>query len=330
MPLPNLSSTESTAAFRAGDRATIHEAVEILDRAVRNLTRGANVFEQLEAARTDLLEVRAELGAQTPGSDWDSFAKEQFHNHPFRKLVHASPFSRRSYEQPRGYAGDAETLDYIYGLKPLENVSDFGRAVFDWEYQTQSCRSVRARVGILAKTIDEVAAARPRARMLSIACGHLREARLSGALQESRVEEFLALDQDEESLALIARESEGTPIRAVAGSVRSLLTGKTTFQDLDLVYAAGLYDYLTEPVATRLTALMFRMLRPGGRLLVANFHPDLGDTALMETMMRWWLIYRNEDEVARLAGEIDRAAIASENVFRDVHGNVVYLDLTRG
>ena len=75
---------------------------------------------------------------------------------------------------------------------------------------------------------------------------------------------------------------------------------------------------------------MFQMLKPGGRLLVANFHPGLIDIGAMETTMNWWLIYRNESEMAELTGEIENAQIAEQKIFRDQGDNLVYLDLKRG
>src|SRR5215475_11877146 len=35
-------------------------------------------------------------------------------SHPFAELVLQDPYSRRAREKPRGYAGDAVMLDYIY------------------------------------------------------------------------------------------------------------------------------------------------------------------------------------------------------------------------
>jgi hypothetical protein len=61
--------------------------------------------------------------------------------------------------------------------------------------------------------------------------------------------------------------------------------GRQKFSGMDLVYAAGLYDYFQLSLAQKLTALPFEMLRAGGRLLVANFHPSLVDIGYMETAM---------------------------------------------
>jgi hypothetical protein len=84
------------------------------------------------------------------------------------------------------------------------------------------------------------------------------------------------------------------------------------------------------PVAVRLTARMFAMLAPGGRLIVANFCPELPDAAVMEAYMAWPLIYRGDDEVRALGARIPVAEVASQRVYRDDGGNVAYLELVRG
>jgi len=137
-----------------------------------------------------------------------------------------------------------------------------------------------------------------------IACGHLREAMISRAILERRISEFIALDQDQESLDHIAETYTQHNIRIVNGSVRAVISGAVKLGGFNLIYAAGLYDYLVDRVAARLTAATFDMLVSGGRLLVANFAPTGRDIAYMEKFMRWKLIYRTEDDIMRLAGGI--------------------------
>ena len=61
--------------------------------------------------------------------------------------------------------------------------------------------------------------------------------------------------------------------------------------------------------ARRLTARLFEMARPGGRLFIANFHPETPGSVCMEAWMDWWLIYRTETQVQDFASGIDPSNI---------------------
>lgn len=266
----------------------------------------------------------------TLGQEWTRFASAAL-EHPVRELAHQDPFTRRTFDKPRGYAGDALMLDYIYREVPLpSDTTEMGRAIYSYTSASPACQSVRCRRDILAEAIDEVAARTPAgARVLSIACGHLREAQRSEAVKAGALSTFVGLDQDEESLALLGREHVQLGVTPVAGSVRDILGARVAYRDMDLVYAAGLYDYLPPPVATRLTARLFAMLRSGGRLLVGNFCPNLHDIGYMESYMAWTLLYRTEADMEALAAEVPAGEIAGRRLFRDGPGNVVYLELQR-
>ena len=143
------------------------------------------------------------------------------------------------------------------------------------------------------------------------------------------VPEFVALDQDVDSLQHVNRAYAGTGVRTVQGSVKSILAGKIAFEGFDFVYAAGLYDYLAERIATRFTRTMFDMLAPGGRLLVANFAPVLPEVGYMETFMDWKLIYRTAEEMARLSSEIPGDEWKSNQLFWDEPENIIFLELVK-
>jgi len=208
-------------------------------------------------------------------------------------------------------------------------LSQIGTRLYDWSVEGAGCRSVRARREILAALIDRVAGDRPMPRILSVACGHLREAQQSEAVRGGAVGEFVALDQDSLSLDLVEREQACFNVKPVRASIRRLLVNARSFGDFDLVYAAGLYDYLAAPTARTLTRALFSALRPGGTLLVANFAPNLPDIGYMEAIMDWRLIYRDEREVEQFAADIPEVEIASKELFRDDPENVVYLSLRR-
>jgi SAM-dependent methyltransferase len=270
-----------------------------------------------------------EVKSRCSADEWERVAAE-CQGHPVGKLIWQDPFTRHSYERPSGYAGDARLLDYLYGeAGPPAGTTALGASVFGHMMAQQGALGVRARRDVLAQIIDETAAQFERPRILSIACGHLREAAGSAALMGGRVGELVALDQDADSLAEVERAYAGKPVRTVNCSIRAVLAGKVNFEGFHFVYAAGLYDYLSERVAARLTSQMFDMVVPGGRVLVANFAPGLPEVGYMETFMGWKLTYRTPEEMARLSAEVPSGQWKSHRVFWDASENIVFLDLVK-
>jgi len=182
--------------------------------------------------------------------------------------------------------------------------------------------SVVHRKALLRAYIDDVIARKPDARILSVASGHCRE--LEGSLVESSMfqGEFIALDQDPQSCDEVRWRQHAlranSRVRVVESSVRALLGGlHTDLGPFDLVYSAGLYDYLELAVAQKLGALC----APQGRLLIANFVPDGYGRAYMELFMDWHLIVRDDADILDLARHAGEGRV---RVFRDPHDNVVY------
>ena len=100
-------------------------------------------------------------------------------------------------------------MDYIYGLgeavQAAREATPLGRAIFEYMGTRPSARAVRYRRQLIAGLIDRVAAG-GEAAVLALAAGHLREAELSDAVQTGRIRDFVAFDQDEASLAVVARD----------------------------------------------------------------------------------------------------------------------------
>ena len=299
------------------------EFTTLLDRTVHGIF--AATFDSLNTLYLGLFGYRRSM----PTDIWQEYCRAA-RRHPLNDVLMQSPLTRRAFEKPRGYAGDAGTIDLIYGYgESPRGLSPVGEEIYRWERQTPGARSARARRDLLANTIDFVASSVREPRILSIACGHLREALCSEAIKSGAIGEFLALDQDAESLAVVG----GYPfnrIKTVHASVRQILKREITFEGLDFVYAAGLYDYLPDSVATTLTATMFGMLRSGGRCLIANYCPDMLDIAYMDAYMDWSLVYREDRQIALLADAISRHEILTTRVFRDPLGNVSYCEVVKG
>jgi len=259
--------------------------------------------------------------------DWPSYAHSCL-DHPLRSLLHQDPFTHRAFAKPRGYAGDAVMMDYIYGLGEAEhaarNATPLGRAIYQYMGTRPSAKAVRYRRQLLASLIDRVAE-RGSASVLAIAAGHLREVELSAAVQSGKLREYVAFDQDEASLAVVARDYAHLGVQTIPGSVRHILAGKAKLGQYDFVYAAGLFDYLNAPVAAALTRRMFEMTRPGGLMLIPNFLTGVRDVGYMEAFMDWHLIYRDHADMQALAAALPPSAVADCRIFDDNDDAITFL-----
>lgn len=94
-----------------------------------------------------------------------------------------------------------------------------------------------------------------------------------------------------------------------------------------VIYATGLYDYLEQRVARRLTNRLFHLLAPRGRLLIASFSLRTREQAYMEAFMNWSLVYRSESELADVSSEVDGSRLLERSSFTDPEGNVIYVML---
>ena len=72
--------------------------------------RAGRLAPALDDLFDDLLGRRREAPAE-----WPAYGCECL-SYPLRELLHQDPFTYRAFSKPRGYAGDAVTMDYIYGI----------------------------------------------------------------------------------------------------------------------------------------------------------------------------------------------------------------------
>jgi len=289
------------------------------------LTADGPLDEPLDRLVSSLETLRASL----PPDDWTRTARSVV-THPLTHLLHQDPFTRRCYTKPRGYPGDARMLDYIYGEVDDDDSTTLGRRILAANQNGPAPRAVRYRRDVLAGAIDAAADRVGRPRILAVASGHLREADASQALQARRIGELVALDQDARSLAVVERAFGDLGVRTVHGRVRDLIVGRHDgLGRFDLIYAAGLYDYLRDEPAQRLTATLFAMLNAGGILLIANFQPGIRDRGYMESFMNWHLIYRTLDQIEALTRAVPTPELARTSRFEDPTRNIGFVEMVR-
>jgi hypothetical protein len=297
------------------------ERGKLLDRVADELKTG-----QVSGLLDDLVDDLADC-RQSHADHWAEMA-QWYSGHAVRDLLLNDPFTYRAFAKPRGYAGDAVMMDYIYGLgeaeDALRNATPLGRAIFQHLDTRPAKRGVRYRRHLIAHLLDEIGR-RGNARVLAIAAGHLREVDLSAAARGRKFAEFVALDQDEASLSVVARDYGHLGIKAQASSVRQILAGKTMPGQFDFVYAAGLFDYLAEATAPAFAQRMFDMTSPGGTLLIPNFLSGIAEAGYMEAFMDWHLIYRNHAQMVELMAAVPTEQVARMEVFNDPADTIAFL-----
>ena len=300
------------------------ERVESEMRPVPAAERAALETKIAEDLREPVLAVLAGLFARFETVS-DAIAEElrPAHRAFGRRQLHpyflCAPFFHRTYTKPLGYAGDHEMMSMIV-RNAMEGDSLYARLVNAYLLNHAPCRAVRNRVGFLKQRIigetSRVARAGGTANIFSLGCGPAWEA--VNFLDEHPLANharFQLLDFNEEALqfagdkieAVKKKRSLRTPVRLVKNSVQNLLRGHQHSamekEGFDLIYCSGLYDYLTDRVCQALNNHLYDRLRPGGLLVIGNFGPDTSGQNLMEHLMDWFLIYRDQSEIAALAPE---------------------------
>src|ERR1041385_8765605 len=122
-----------------------------------NVVHDAMRAGEVAIAMEDLFEdlsLRREEEPQT----WPHIARSCL-RHPLRHLLHQDPFTYHAFAKPRGYAGDAVMMDYIYGLGEadgaMRDATPMGRSIFRHMATRPSARAVRYRRELLANLIDD-------------------------------------------------------------------------------------------------------------------------------------------------------------------------------
>ncbi len=266
-------------------------------------------------------------------------------------LLMACPLQRRAYEKPLGYAGDYRMMELCFAQE-LAGEGLFGRFLHSIAQNYTLVKTVVARERVMRDAVRAAVQAEGDGpiRILALAAGPAIELRrmLETIEHLDRDVELILLDQDQGAhetahrhltRILLERHKGMLPVtvNCLHFSVRQLIRPQTdderrvvqeTLANLDLVYSAGLYDYLPDPVAARLTQLLYGRLRPGGRLLLGNLVETPDSTWVMDYVLGWTLRYRTDQSMLHLAAGFALPP-SSTGIVRDATGQCVFLDVRK-
>ncbi|PJZ76905.1 class I SAM-dependent methyltransferase [Leptospira neocaledonica] len=279
-----------------------------------------------------------ELDEQTKNFSKD---ENEAHGFFFRRQVWdfilQSAFMLRTNLKPRGYAGDYEMMRMVYENQP-SGKTIFSRLLHSYPLRIPAADAVRNRRKMISDEIrDEMYRHYDSEfRIMSVACGPAEE--IGDAFEEVTEMEnvhFTLLDQDMEALRMAMDNVErlkkekgfSLNVNYINDSVRSMLRIRDLAKEwgqFDFIYSMGLFDYLTPPVAKAVLTRLFELLRPGGRLIVGNFHVRNPDKAFMEYWLDWVLYHRTEEEMLALT---ENLPAHYNRIFFEAKGCQMFMEL---
>jgi extracellular factor (EF) 3-hydroxypalmitic acid methyl ester biosynthesis protein len=248
----------------------------------------------------------------------DDFSQEehQLHGFYFRKqlwnYILSCPFTARATLKPRGYAGDSELMRMVY-LNDYQGDSTFSKITHKHAVEHTAAQSVRYRITLITQMLHELKNFLPlpsqdKLKVLSVGCGPAFELKqILKSPQDCANYKFTLFDQDAAALseaAEVASEIEkklgaAPAVEYVQGSVRLMLFSrkiKQTWGQFHFIYSMGLFDYLNSRVATAVLDRLYRLLKPGGELVVGNFHVSNSSKYYMQYWGDWVLLHRTKEE----------------------------------
>jgi extracellular factor (EF) 3-hydroxypalmitic acid methyl ester biosynthesis protein len=268
-----------------------------------------------------------------------AFGKRQLH-----PLLLSSPFVYRTYAKPLGYAGDYEMVNMMF-RDAAEGGSLFAKMVNVYALQLPPVVAHRNRIKYLTEHLGaealRVAARGKSMRVFNLGCGpaqeiqhFLTEHELSGRAS------FTLLDFNDETLAystgllndIKRRHGRTTELNMAKKSVHQILKQadrvviKSEAEQFDLIYCAGLFDYLSDKVCRKLMDIFYDMLAPGGLLLSTNVAENPARNE-MECFLEWHVIHRTADQMRSLSP----GRTHSDNVTlkQDSTGGNVFLEVRK-
>jgi extracellular factor (EF) 3-hydroxypalmitic acid methyl ester biosynthesis protein len=227
--------------------------------------------------------------------------------------------------------------------QPYEGSSLFAKVVNSWFLSQWPARAHRNRIQYLksllaAEALRGAARGRPM-RVLNLGCGPAWE--IQGFLAESALADFAQftlLDFNEETLQ---------HVRAVMEQLKRQYGRRTSFQfqrksvlhvlkegakplassaerEFDLIYCAGLFDYLPDRTCKQLMSIFYERLAPGGLLAVTNVDDYKPFRHMLEFVLDWNLIYRDARKSVSLFA--DRIPPETYSIRKDSTGVNVFLE----
>ncbi len=238
-------------------------------------------------------------------------------------MANLAPFASRdtiigiSWMKPHGYAGDFEVIDRMHtghcADEPL---------LAAWDRFTHTLpgpRAVRERARYMHGLVDRAMRTDgPPLRVLDLASGPCRDVADYLCERPEAPVHFTCMDLDRNAIAHARTVvGEDARVRFVHGDAREIDNNER----YDIIWSAGLFDYFDDAMFIRVLERLWRILTPGGRLVVGNFCASETTRDLMD-ILDWPLYRRSAPHLEHLALA---AGVPTERIHVDIEPTGVNL-----
>ena len=234
------------------------------------------------------------------------------------EILMLDPLLNRSLTKPLGYAGDFEMMQSIYRNRS-EGTNLLGKSLHKWTLTLDSCKAVQNRRVYFYELIKSQLESGEKLRVLSIACGPAQEivSLVNNTPQEilDRAEIYL-LDQDKRAIneakhsirVALLRNQKKLRVRYLGVELGRFMVKPKNYisEPLNLIYSAGLFDYIKKSGAQKIVSKLYSVLSNKGEMYIGNFSDESSDAGFMK-VVDWELLYRSDEEILDFGGKVEGA-----------------------
>jgi extracellular factor (EF) 3-hydroxypalmitic acid methyl ester biosynthesis protein len=209
-------------------------------------------------------------------------------------------------------------------LNDYQGDSTFSKLLHKHVVEHAAAQSVRNRIPLIVQLIGDLQKkayedSLDKLKILSVGSGPAFELRdILKYPHDCSKYHFSLLDQDLKSLSEAAsliqwienKFQAKIDVDLLKDSVRTMLFSRSIkhkWGQFHFIYSMGLFDYLSAKVAKAVMMKLYQMLKPGGEMVIGNFHTSNSSRYYMEYWCDWVLNLRTEEEFIALSADIPSA-----------------------
>lgn len=213
--------------------------------------------------------------------------------------LHADTMQGLAFLKPNGYAGDYQIIDRIY---TLQKASDPQLRKWDEYFHSHAAvNAVRNRKDYFLEVMRHLHSTHQERSLeiLNIASGPARDLREYFDEFPGCSTAFTCIEADRKAIAY-SKLILGKAGDNVSFHNANALTWRSR-KRFDLIWSAGLFDYLNDSVFVRFLSRLMSSVKADGEIVIGNFSDDNPSRPYMELVGEWHLHHRSEKALRKLA-----------------------------